>query len=522
MSQGTIFATIFKELTFWRVFFTLVLLFLIRIIWKYISLWFYLQSLKKKGAVVLFQFPAGLPARWISDTKKKGDVQAWIKEQIQKDPEIRLLATHFGTNASLYFIDPELIKAFLSDQSVYEKSAVFDIFAPLLGKGLLFGPNSIWKKHRRIISEAFRFEFIASQLPSVFELTERILNKNIEAAQGKHIDLLALFQQITGQVVFQIFFGSEIDNMQINGVSPIVFLVELSRTLAESARSPENVLFGAKLFQLGLTKKSRRVLEQSETFRKFGMGIIEARKKKFTQGAPRKDLLGVLLENQASSAGADDKLTDEEILHEFFTFFIAGMDTTAVMLTFLSYFLYHQDEKIKEQISKQLEGIYAAKKDPNLAEIINKAEMVTALFRESVRVGPPATFVFPRSAKTDHFIEDVFIKKGTNLSCSFIANNYNPQYYKNPSNFNIFRWIQGHPDYEGNVMKNSFIYTPFSAGPRNCIGQHFSLLEGKIILSVLLNKYRYKIPDDYKMQFRFSLIHQPKETLFADIEERTA
>lgn len=57
----------------------------------------------------------------------------------------------------------------------------------------------------------------------------------------------------------------------------------------------------------------------------------------------------------------------------------------------------------------------------------------------------------------------------------------NTKYFENPTEFNIDRWDK--------ELKEPFSFTPFSAGPRHCIGQHLAILEAKIIIGVVLKNY---------------------------------
>jgi cytochrome P450 len=51
-------------------------------------------------------------------------------------------------------------------------------------------------------------------------------------------------------------------------------------------------------------------------------------------------------------------------------------------------------------------------------------------------------------------------------------NMYNQKYFPNPDNFDPHRWLHSAPD----EKDLAFIFTPFSVGSRNCLGQNFALL----------------------------------------------
>lgn len=111
-----------------------------------------------------------------------------------------------ATNPLVYLVDPQLAKVFLSDTSKYAKSPMFGPLSQLLQQGLLLSEGNQWKKHRKTLSTTFRYDFIISQLPLIADTARHILSKEIEAQKGKNVHIFALYQMITGELVFRIFF----------------------------------------------------------------------------------------------------------------------------------------------------------------------------------------------------------------------------------------------------------------------------------------------------------------------------
>jgi cytochrome P450 len=134
-----------------------------------------------------------------------------------------------------------------------------------------------------------------------------------------------------------------------------------------------------------------------------------------------------------------------------------------------------------------------------------------ALLEETLRMATPAPGTFPRIAQQDHYLGDIQVKKGTFIFPLFTPSMFSEELYKDPFVFRPERWIKGSEFYER--PSDPFAFTPFSAGPRNCIGQHMSLMEGKLILCHFLKKFDFRLIEGYKLEMVTRFMAEPKDPL---------
>ena len=282
---------------------------------------------------------------------EKGDFFYSDKKRIKENPNTMFLGGNVGHFVFVILCQPNLIKEFISVQDkYYEKAPLMKSLTNILMKdGLLLSERTQWKRHRKIVSSVFHFEFLKQMIPMVIETTNELFDEVAKRSDLSSVSIMDEIQSITGEVVGRSFFGKSLRNKV--GEKPITKeLAELIGTAMLLTFTPINILFGPKFIKMGILPNHKNFMERTKNFRKFCEEAVEARRKDFESGIQtttiRKDLLQAFFEAQVKNP--EDKLSVKEIVDEFATFFVAGMDTTGHTITIMLYYLHSYPDIIQK------------------------------------------------------------------------------------------------------------------------------------------------------------------------------
>lgn len=268
--------------------------------------------------------------------------------------------------------------------------------------------------------------------------------------------------------------------------------------------------------RLGLTEKDRHVIRTRAAFRKIGIDTITERRKNpqkvFGEDTTRKDFLQVIFEHNEKNPS--EAWSDDLILDQFMTFFIAGEDTTGHALGMAAYFLAKHPEckqKILEEygtLNKPVEQIST----DDLALL----KYLDAFWQETLRLATPAASMpFARVAIKDHKLGDFEVKKGTRVAPAISACCRNEKNWDQPFEFRPERWL----NHTSEKKRGTYQYIPFSGGPHNCIGKYMAAIEGKFIILFFIHLFDFEMSDpDYQLNMIQKFMYEPKEPVALNLK----
>jgi cytochrome P450 len=107
-----------------------------------------------------------------------------------------------------------------------------------------------------------------------------------------------------------------------------------------------------------------------------------------------------------------------------------------------------------------------------------------AVLRESLRCYTLVPVV-TREAIADDELGGYAIPKGSKIVVALEAVHQDPRLWPEPEQFRPERFLAPLP--------HPYAFLSFLAGPRNCIGEHFSIIEAKIVLARLVQRFRFLV-----------------------------
>src|SRR5271157_5811871 len=225
-------------------------------------------------------------------------------------------------------------------------------------------------------------------------------------------------------------------------------------------------------------------------------------------GHDHDDLLSHLLQARDQDGGA---MTDTQLRDEAVTILLAGHETTALALFYAFYLLAGHPEvqaRLDEELTRVLGG-----RPPTAADVPNLpySEWV---FRETMRLYPPAWGI-AREAVGDCEIGGYLVPRGTQLFLTQYLVHRDPRWYDKPEAFLPERWA-------GDLVKRlpRCAYFPFGDGPRVCIGNHFAMMKGILVLVTIAQRYRLSILPDQTLELLPSITLRPRSGLRVRLHRR--
>uniref|UniRef100_A0A0E0ABJ0 Cytochrome P450 n=1 Tax=Oryza glumipatula TaxID=40148 RepID=A0A0E0ABJ0_9ORYZ len=411
----------------------------------------------------------------------------------------------FGPTPRLTVAEPEMVREiFLTRAEAFDRYEAHPVVRQLEGDGLVSLHGDKWAHHRRVLTPGFYPDNLNRLVPhvgrSVAALAERWLAMACAGGGEVEVDVAEWFQAVAEEAITRATFGRSYDSGRV------VFRMQ-ARLMAFASEAFRKVLVPGYRFlptkknrmSWGLDREIRRGLVRLIGRRSGGDGGEEdetTTELKDKQDSGFNDLLGLMI-----NAGVNRTMPVEDMVEECKTFFFAGKQTTTNLLTWATVLLaMHPDWQDRARREVLAVCGDAAGELPT-KDHLPKLKTLGMILNETLRLYPPAVATI-RRAKFDVTLGGggdgdaggIHIPRDTELLVPIMAIHHDARLWgPDAAQFNPARFAGG----AARAAKHPLAFIPFGLGSRMCIGQSLAILEAKLTMAVLLQRFDLALSPTY-------------------------
>ncbi|XP_023240252.1 cytochrome P450 4V2-like [Centruroides sculpturatus] len=477
------------------------------------------------------------------------------------NPKEKAIKISFNGSNYFLFSRPETIEEVLKSYNTINKHRLYNGLHSLIGTGLITSSYKKWKARRKMLNPAFHFRILEDFQEIFYRKSETLVQKLENKRESEVFDIIQLTSRCTLDVITESAMGIHVNAQDDSNteyvqaveridMSPcpkgirghafretvlrkrkyfefarINFVADASacnitenrsiRFLLTPVISAIRVAFEKNLAELlslvfpppclGVSRKRKELIKRNQHMDDFQV-------EKNTLGIKKKRVfLDLLLFHHLT----DKTLSEKDVKEEVDTFMIDGFHTVTVGIGWTLYLLgLHQD--IQEKVFEELKGIFADEKNRMInTEDLRKMNYLECVIKESNRIYPPVPLILRRNV-SEMKVGDFILPPNSSIMINIHALHHNPTVYENPEIFHPDRFLP-----ENFQKRHPYAFLPFSAGPRNCIGQKFATMEMKTVLANVIRNFRvYSLDPRDKMFESLDVVLRPKYGIRMYIKRR--
>jgi cytochrome P450 len=369
--------------------------------------------------------------------------------------------------------DPALVKRVLKERpDDFPKSdRVGAGLRPLLGNSVFLTNGETWKRQRRIIDPAFEGGRLRGTYGAMYAAGEAAVARM--AANTGVQDIEPETSHAAADVIFRTLFSIPIED-------------ETATAVFEKFRDHQRTqpILNLRAFIPGPRWMprffSRATKSTARDIRRLITDLTERRMFEIDAGTAPDDLATKIMSTADPVTG--QTFSTQEMVDQVAIFFLAGHETSASALAWTLYLLAMHPEW-QDRLA-----VEAAAVTPDFASV-SKLRLSRDVFREGLRLYPPVPMMV-RETKCREEMRGRAAPKGAQIVLSPWHLHRHERLWDNPDGFDPTRWGT-----ENGKQCQRDAYIPFSAGPRVCTGAGFAMVEGPLLLSMLVARFRFELTD---------------------------
>jgi len=350
----------------------------------------------------------------------------------------------------------------------------------VLGNGLLTSEGEEWKRQRRLVQPAFTKRKLQDYATVMATLAAETTTR---WKTGDTRDISREMVELTLHIVTRTLFDHD-GSGEADDVAGA--MREFNAYMGRPRIAPAWLPTPGRIRLRRATERLDAVIHR----------FISTRK----PGENRGDLLQSLVD-AVDTEGKGDRLGFTELRDQLVTLYLAGHETTSHALTW-TFALLSQNPAARERLHDELARVLGGRA-PRWEDLENLPYTEHVLL-EAMRLYPPA-FVIARRADVDAEIGGYPVPKGSEVVIWIIHTHRDARWYPDPLAFQPERH-----DPKIVATRPKLAYLPFGAGPRACIGSQFSLLEARLVLATLAQRFVLDLAPGHTLAMQPGVTLMPK------------
>uniref|UniRef100_A0A8C9WJ50 Thromboxane-A synthase n=1 Tax=Scleropages formosus TaxID=113540 RepID=A0A8C9WJ50_SCLFO len=460
----------------------------------------------------------------------------------------RVCGYYFGRRPVVVIADPDMLKQIMVKDFANFPNRM--AATKPISESLLLLKDERWKRVRSILTPSFSSAKMREMVPLINAAVETLMgNLKVYAESGRSFDIHRCFGCFTMDVIASVGFGTQIDS-QNNPSDPFVYHAQkffsftffrplvmlfvvfpvlispLAGLLPNKSRDEVNTFF------INCIKKIIKQRDEQPAIqcrRDFLQLMLDVRSGQECAALEQFDMVNQAEEgappHRGASAGRERSeegprhvpkriMTEDEIVGQAFIFLLAGYETSSSTLAFVGYLMAVHPE-CQEKLQREVDDFFSRHECPDY-DNVQELKYMDMVVSEALRLYPPG-FRFAREVECDCVVNGIFLPKGATVEIPAGFLHYDPDHWPEPDKFIPERFTA-----EAKASRHPFVYLPFGAGPRSCVGMRLAQLEIRMALVHVFRHFAFVASPETKvpLELKSSSTLGPKDGIFVKITQR--
>lgn len=342
------------------------------------------------------------------------------------------------------------------------------------GNGLFTSRGEQWRRQRKLMQPPFQHARIAHYAERMSQHTQTML---AGWQNGNLITLDEAMHALTFTIVVDALFSA-------NATGETAHISQAMHDLGQGLAA-QGLSIGLTLLPDSFPHPVLRQKRRGARELKRAVTELMQQRQQIGEANSPADLLSTLMFTRDAETG--EQMNKTQVQDELVTLFIAGHETTAVLLQWV-WVLLDKHPQTAQQLYAELQQVLNGR-PPTVADLPN-LPYTAAIIKESLRLYPPAWFLFRQTVEPVE-LDGQTIPTNSILFLLPYATHRDPRWYTRPTQFEPERWQNG---LEHQLPKGA--YFPFGLGPRICIGNGFAQMEAQLLLATIAQQYALELLDE--------------------------